>query len=453
MLNLAPFVRTLNGAPVAVLGLGRSGRTAVRALVAAGARVWAWDDAAKARESVGAAYVRDLAGVGACGALVLSPGVPLDHPVAMAARAAGVEVLGDIEILGRLGLAQKIVAITGTNGKSTTAALTAHIARACGADVALGGNIGAPVLDLDAPRDAFVLEVSSFQADLCTRFAPDAAALTNLEPDHLARHGSFAAYIAAKERLFRGPGLAVIGVDGAESAAFARRVAANRRVVPVSVERAVEGVWVRADGVLMDGGQEIAGLEPIATLKGRHNWQNAAVAAALVIHALDLPREGVARALETWGGLPHRQFLVRRVGNVAYVNDSKGTNLPATATALAAFDTIYWIAGGAAREVDLEPLVPYLPRVRHAFLMGASAPALAAFLERHGAPYTACETLAPAVSAAHAAAQEGGGPATVLFSPAYQSFDQFRDFEDRGEQFAALVRSLPAGPLAQNPRA
>lgn len=455
MIDVSPFVDTLPAGPVAVFGLARSGTATVGALRAAGAQVWAWDDGAGARAAVGAC-LRDLYSVdwaeAAC--LVLAPGVPPDHPVPSAARAAGCAVIGDLEVLHRCAHGRRTIGITGTNGKSTTTALTAHILRAAGRDVACGGNIGAPALGLEmpAPGGVFVLEVSSFQAELCPTFRPDAAALLNLEPDHLARHGDMASYVAAKERLLEGPGLAVIGADDPESRAVADRArkAGARDVLPISAEtQPAGGFWVTGEGGLVDGRAEpveVARLARAQALRGNHNHQNAAAAAALSIAGAGVEPGVVAGALESWGGLPHRQYLVRTIDGVGYLDDSKATNVAAAQRALAAFAPIYWIAGGQARKADLEPLVPYLESVRHVFLIGEAAPALAEFLDRNGVAHTDCRALGAAVAAAHAMAQENrgapGGAGVVLLAPAYQSFDQFASFEDRGEQFCALVSAL-----------
>jgi UDP-N-acetylmuramoylalanine--D-glutamate ligase len=289
-----------------------------------------------------------------------------------------------------------------------------------------------------------VLEVSSFQADLLDAWRPHAAALLNLAPDHIAHHGDFASYIAAKARLLQGPGLAVIGADDPESRAVAQTIR-DRRVVPISGTGPVPGgVYATPEGALMDarGGEpvQIADLAPIKALTGAHNWQNAAAAAALALSVEGVEPSALAAGLATWPGLPHRQFRVREIGPVAYINDSKATNVDAAARALASFADIYWIAGGAARDCDLGPLAPHLGAVRRAFLIGASAPALSAFLSAHGVGHEVSGTLGAAVAAAHATAQGAGG--TVVLAPSYQSFDQFTSFEDRGEQFCALVDRL-----------
>ncbi len=453
MIDLTPLTRTLAGRAVAVFGLARSGRAAVAALRAAGADVWAWDDAPAARADVPGELLQDLARADFAGVacLVLSPGVHPSHPVSTAARAAGAEVVCDIELLGRaLPPGRATIGITGTNGKSTVTALTAHLLRAAGVPVACGGNIGAPALGLDdpGPGGAVVLEVSSFQADLLDAWRPHAAALLNLAPDHIAHHGDFASYIAAKARLLQGPGLAVIGADDPESRAVAQTIR-DRRVVPISGTGPVPGgVYATPAGALLDarGGEpvQIADLAPIKALTGAHNWQNAAAAAALALSVPGVEPSALAAGLATWPGLPHRQFRVREIGPVAYINDSKATNVDAAARALASFADIYWIAGGAARDCDLGPLAPHLGAVRRAFLIGASAPALSAFLSAHGVAHEVSGTLAAAVAAAHATAQGAaqGAGGTVVLAPSYQSFDQFTSFEDRGEQFCALVDRL-----------
>ncbi len=432
MIDVSAFVKTLKGRPVAVYGLGLSNLSVIRALKAAGANVVAGDDDKVKREAAAALGAEtpddfpsgDFARF-AC--LVLAPGIPLTHnphPVVRKARAAGVEILCDIEILHRCRPRRVTVGITGTNGKSTTTALTAHILNHCGVPAVMGGNIGVPVLDLNLAPDngALVLELSSFQLDLCPTFAPRIAVHLNLTPDHLDRHGTFEAYEAAKLRLFRGEGEAVIGVDDEPSRQMARIVeeAGARTVYPISVNS------VPAD---------MPALPP--SLTGRHNLQNA-LAAWTVGHLLGCAPESMAAALRTFPGLNHRQFLVRTINGVAYINDSKATNADATAPALAAYGDIYWIVGGKAKAGGLNGLEIYKDRIRHAFLIGDAANDFADWMKRHGIPFTVSRTLENAV---HGAAQQARS-GTVLLSPACASYDQFKNFEERGDAFSALVRSL-----------
>ena len=449
------------GQTVAVLGLGKSGLSAARALAAGGAKVRAWDDDPKRREAAAAKglvledpYAMEWRGIAA---LVLSPGIPLHwpepHQVVTQARCGGATVIGDIELFAREKLPAPVVAITGTNGKSTTTALTAFVLRQAGRKAVEGGNLGTPVLDLPNPGadGAYALELSSYQIDLTQSLAADVAVLLNLSPDHIDRHGSLAGYIAAKERLFqmqRRDQLAVIGVDDADSRALFERLAAipGRRVLAVSATHPVKhGVYVQ-DGVLFDatGGAAKSVVDLKAgKLKGVHNWQNAAAAFAAAT-ALGCVPAVAAQALLVFPGLAHRIEDVGEVDGVRFYNDSKATNADAAARALACFDEVYWIAGGRPKEGGIASLAEYFPRIRHAFLIGEAAPAFAATL--HGkVQVTHSGTLGRAVADAfHLARAEHRGKPVVLLSPACASFDQFTNFEARGDQFRALASSLTA---------
>jgi UDP-N-acetylmuramoylalanine--D-glutamate ligase len=454
---------------VGVFGLARSGLASVASLVEGGAQVHAWDDkddARRAAENLGATVLpfadwpwEKLK------ALVLSPGVPLTHPkphaVVERAKAAQVEIIGDVEIFAReigadpaVGGRAPVIAITGTNGKSTTTALIGHILQASGFDAQVGGNIGKPVLELSPPgaRTIYVLEMSSYQIDLTPGLIPDVSVLANITPDHIDRHGSLESYAAVKARLLKQTsktGQIVIGVDDALTAAIFTRHASNGGppAVPVSVGKVLgRGVFV-VDGVLYDAqGQRAAKVMDLAAaahLPGAHNWQNAALAyAAAKPFAKDA--RAIAHAIADFPGLAHRMEDVGRSGKVRFVNDSKGTNAGATARALACYPDIFWIAGGKAKDGGIESLEAFFPRIRKAFLIGDAASAFAATLEGKVA-YEICGTLDAATRAAAEAAAQSSAPAPiVLLSPACASFDQFKDFEHRGDVFRALVAGLPA---------
>ena len=443
---------------VAVLGLGRSGLASAHALVRGGADVLCWDDGIAARAHAEDEGLR-LADLAECDfddirSLVLSPGIPLTfpapHPVVMRAAAAGAEIIGDIEILGREQKGATFVGITGTNGKSTTTALVGHILKAAGRTVEVGGNIGAPVLSLRPMAKeggAYVLEMSSYQLDLVHTLVFDVSALLNVSADHLDRHGGMGGYIEAKKRIFQRQGkghVAVIGMDDDACRAIFDdlKVADGLSVVPVSVSGAVDGGVYVEDGTLTDatagGAVSVLDLTTVATLPGRHNWQNAAVAYA-VVRALGLKADEAAAGIGTYPGLAHRQERIAATNGITYINDSKATNADAAARALQCYDAIYWIAGGRAKEGGISGLLPHLGGVRHAFLIGESADDFAAQLDGH-VPVTHAGTLEAAVRAAtDAATKDATAGAVVLLSPAAASFDQFRDFEDRGEAFRALV--------------
>ncbi|MGE0259118.1 MAG: UDP-N-acetylmuramoyl-L-alanine--D-glutamate ligase [Alphaproteobacteria bacterium] len=452
-------VEGFSGKRVMVLGLARSGREAARALREGGAEVLAWDDGAKARETAAAeTKLVDPASVdwGGVAALVVSPGVPLTfpepHPAVLRARAAGAEIVGDIELLGRARPEARYVGITGTNGKSTTTALIGHILAEAGKRVEVGGNLGPPALSL-APLGAdgtYVLEASSFQLDLIETLAFDVAVLLNITPDHLDRHGDMQGYIAAKTRIFARQGAgatAVVGIDDALCrdicGELRRRGAA--RVIPISVTQTAPGGVYAEGGWLIDATGErperVLDLAEAERLPGSHNAQNAAAAFAAT-RALGVGREVAAAAIRSFPGLAHRQELVGTIGGIRYINDSKATNADATEKALACYDAIYWIIGGLPKAGGIASLTPYFGRVRRAYLIGAATEEFAATLG-DTVPFTRCGELAAALAAAHADAQRDRVTgAVVLLSPACASYDQFPNFEVRGDRFRELVAEL-----------
>jgi UDP-N-acetylmuramoylalanine--D-glutamate ligase len=451
------------GDKVAVMGLARSGLAAAAALKAGGAEVLAWDDAVPKRDAARAAGIAltDLGQISFAGvrALVLSPGIPhtwpKPNPVAAAARAANVPIIGDIELLGRACPDATFVGITGTNGKSTTTALIAHILKAAGRVVQVGGNLGTPALTLArlGADGVYVLEMSSYQLELIDRLAFDVAVWLNLTPDHLDRHGGMAGYIAAKRRIFEhartGRAVsAIIGVDDAPSRAVADIISQQNawRLTRISVITQEKGGVSVVDGNLVDDrrgdAETVLNLTRLPRLPGRHNWQNVAAAYAAT-RDLGLAAQDIVAGIRSFPGLAHRQELIATIAGVRYVNDSKATNADATANALACYDDIYWIAGGIAKEGGIASLAPLFPRIRHAYLIGEAAPAFAATLG-DAVPHTRSHTLVAALDAARDQAAKDGRPEpVVLLSPACASFDQFRDFEARGDAFRELVKAIP----------
>lgn len=441
---------------IAVFGLGRSGRSAARALLAGGADVRAWDDDATQRDAARAQGV-PLADLGRGGwegvaALVLAPGVPLHfpkpHPVVALARAHGVPIIGDVELFLSNNPRGKIVGVTGTNGKSTTTALIGHVLRQAGREAAVGGNIGVPVLDLEAAGDAgvTVIEMSSYQLELTPSWRADVAVLLNITPDHLDRHGNMENYVAAKRHIFDAAKVAVVGTDDAHGRKiFSELAVRGRSVVAVSFEQPKPGAVSVWQGKLYADGDAIADFGAFTGLPGRHNGQNAAAAFA-ALRALGLDAAAIVKGLASFPGLAHRLERVGRLQGVDFVNDSKATNAAASAKALACFDRIYWIAGGRAKSDGLAGLDQYYSRIRHAFLIGEAAPSFAATLAGQ-VPCTHSGTLDLAVPAAFRQAQddnakENAAAAVVLLSPACASFDQFKDFEARGDRFRDLVAEL-----------
>ncbi|MFA4939587.1 Mur ligase family protein [Brevundimonas sp.] len=491
------------GRRVAVFGLGRSGITAARALQAGGAIPILWDDGVSGRMQAEAEgfTVEDLTTADWSGfaALVLSPGAPLTHPKPHwsvdKAREAGAPVIGDVELFARAIAAlpkdqrPRVVAITGTNGKSTTTALIGWVLKSAGLTVHVGGNIGIGVLALPAPTpDAvYVIEVSSYQLDLTTTFAPDVAILTNISPDHLDRHGGMEAYVAAKARIFAAqePGaVALVGVDESWGQGIASQL--SQSVITISTlpsplggeggsrSETDEGAagpetalassateppphpspsgspspprgegYVAQPGAVLKNGERIVDLTAARSLPGRHNAQNAAFAYATA-RALGVSHDAAVAGLLSFPGLAHRMEAVGRLGPVRFINDSKATNADAARQALSSYPRVFWIAGGVPKAGGIDDLADLFPRVTKAYLIGEAAEAFAATLA--DTPHVIAETLDAAVAAASADAASAGGDQIVLLSPACASFDQYPDFEARGEAFRAAVLALGAVP-------
>jgi UDP-N-acetylmuramoylalanine--D-glutamate ligase len=454
-------VTVFGGQSVAVFGLGGSGFVTAQALQAGGARVAVWDDNEHAREKARAAGLRieNLAGADfrTFAALVLSPGVPLTHPAphwtVVKAREARIEIIGDIELFCRerrkIAPGSRFVAITGTNGKSTTTALVAHLFSSFGFPVEVGGNIGTPILALNLPDKArvHVIECSSYQIDLSPSLDPSVGILLNITPDHLDRHGTMENYAAIKARLACAADLAVVGVDDAYTRAIAAGLrAAGRKTTLISAAgQAVE------HGVAFEGGrlyrhsagcvEEIADLSGVASLRGAHNGQNAAAAVA-ALGPLGLESARVAAGLASFPGLAHRLEEVGRRGKVLFVNDSKATNADAAEKALLSFRDIFWILGGRAKQGGIAPLRALFGRIVKAYLIGEASEDFARTIG-DAFPIEFCETLETAVPKAAADAQASAlqNP-VVLLSPACASFDQFPDFEKRGDRFRELARRV-----------
>jgi len=461
-------VRGFAGKTVAVFGLARTGLAAARALIAGEAKVALWDDNPKTRDAAAAEgfELTDLTTADWSGfaALMLSPGVPLTHPkphwTVDKAKAEGVEIVGDIELFARTVNAApehkrpKIVAITGTNGKSTTTALIGHICAEAGRDVRIGGNIGTGVLSLEDMHggSVYVLELSSYQLDLTSSLKADVTVILNISPDHLERHGDMEGYVAAKRRILMNQGkgdTAVIGIDDDWGGRICTEItAANRRtIVPISAHKAIgRGVYA-LDGLLYDATGErtaqVADLKRARSLPGRHNWQNAAAAYAAA-RGLGISVDQASKALLTFPGLAHRMETVAIVGKVRFVNDSKATNADAARQALSSYPKSYWIVGGQPKTGGIDDLADLFPRVIKAYLVGEASDAFAKTLKAK-APTVACGTIAAAAEAAFADAAATGKDAVVLLSPACASFDQFPDFEARGEAFRAAVQAIAAG--------
>ncbi len=440
----------LAGRRYAVVGLGRAGIAALRALTSMGAIVTGWDDAGYAREQAereGFLIADPTPDIGDLDALVLSPGIPhklpVPHRIAAAARVAGRPILTDAELLYQAvrgaGSRARFAGVTGTNGKSTTTALLAHILEIAGVPHAAGANLGPASLSLPLLPDSgvYVLEMSSYMLERLATLRFDAAAMLNLSPDHLDRHGDMAGYEAAKRQIFARQidgDAAIVGVDDPLSQAMQASLPGS---ISISGDHEAD-LWCDA-GTLRDA-RPIVDMRRAPSLPGRHNAQNAAAAAALAL-ALGIGRDEIAAGIRSFPGLAHRQELVATVDGVRFVNDSKATNADAAERALGCYDRVVWIAGGIAKEGGISSLAPYFSRVARALLIGRDAAGFAAVLARHDVPYAVVETLDRAVPAALRAAHETDA-GVVLLSPACASFDQFSGFEARGARFRELVGLL-----------
>ncbi|MFQ1699765.1 UDP-N-acetylmuramoyl-L-alanine--D-glutamate ligase [Loktanella agnita] len=454
------------GQTVAVLGLGRTGRAAAAALAAGGAQPVVWDDSVPARNTAEAEglILRDLTKTQSyedVAALIVSPGIPhlypAPHPAIAAAWDAGVPVDNDIGLFfqsfattewANFDTAPRVIAVTGSNGKSTTAALIHHILTENGRPAQLAGNIGRGVLDIDPAPDGgvVVLELSSYQTDLARALTPDVAVFTNFSPDHLDRHAGLGGYFAAKRRLFAegGPDRAIVGVDEAEGRYLANQLSEgpeDDRVIRISSgQKLTQGWTVFARKSFLSEyrkGRQVGtiDLRKIKGLPGGHNHQNACAAYA-ACRTLGLGPKGIAAAMESYPGLPHRSQIVAEKDGVLYVNDSKATNVDSAAKALQAFKKIRWICGGLQKEGGLEALLPHLDHVVKAYVIGREAEGFA--LQLTGAEAEICTTMEAAVMRAVAEAQAGE---VVLLAPAAASFDQYDNFEKRGDDFMARVQA------------
>ncbi len=455
---MAIAAKTFRGKRVGVFGLGRSGNATVDALMRGGAEVLAWDDApaAAARSEELGLPVVNLHEVdfSSLDSFVLSPGVPLTHPEphwsVRKALATGTEIIGDTEILAReiAGTSARLIGITGTNGKSTTTALTGHVLANAGLDVQVGGNIGTAALLLPPPQDStvYVIELSSYQIDLMPSLKPDVGILMNLSPDHLDRHGTMENYAAVKARMFAlqdAGDAAAIGIDDEWCARIAADAARQTDVVTFSVKGRKAAIMADASGLADSRDGVRISLASARALRGAHNAQNAC-AAYIAARRMGLNPEQIEQGFNTFPGLAHRMEEVGHTGRVVFINDSKATNADAAEKALSSFSRIYWIAGGQAKAGGIEPLAPLFGRIARSYLIGQDASQLAESLEGR-VPYEICGTMEAAVAAAARDAardQSAADEVAVLLSPACASFDQYPNFEVRGEDFRALVQQL-----------
>ncbi len=443
---------------VAVLGLGRSGKSVVRSLLNAGAQVFAWDDQEGARE---AAREQGIPLMNlhfleweAVDHLILSPGIPhhypAPHPVVARAQIAGLRPLSDIEILCQSQPQARYMGITGTNGKSTTTTLIGHILKKSGVSVEIGGNLGIPVMELNSLKEEgiYVLEVSSYQLEISPSLHFNLGILLNITPDHLERHGGIDGYIAAKRLIYRNAtaqDILVISVDDPFCLTIYETLKTSKKVklLPISICKVLEeGIYVK-EGVLYEKSRPVLNLKNFCRLRGQHNWQNIAAAYG-ALRSIGIEAETISQGIASFPGLAHRQQEVARYKNVTFVNDSKATNAEATAKAFACYQgsPLYCLLGGRPKEGGIINLKPYFSAIQHAFLYGEASSSFLLTLEGE-VPCTVCETLQEATEKAAKLAFEGPQQeGVVLLSPACASFDQFTDFEERGEAFCRYVQEL-----------
>ena len=450
-----------SGRTIALMGLGKSGLATARRLRDAGAKVLAWDDSEIARQNAADAGIpisnlmcENWAEIDY---LILSPGIPHTHPkphaAATAAKKAGKKIIGDIELMIRANNKARVVAITGTNGKSTTTALIGHILKSAGIETGIGGNLGTPALDLPSlnTNGVYVLELSSYQLELTPSLCPQVAILLNISPDHLERHGGLEGYINAKSLIFRNQSAddtTLIGIDEVIGKNLYDDVIASneQQAIPFSGYQQAQGGIFAVDRVLYDDRnhrkQPIVSLHGSNNLPGNHNVQNAAAAAGTAL-TLGLATNIIADSIHSFPGLAHRQQLAAIIDGVRYVNDSKATNVDAASRALQSYKKIYWIAGGLAKEGGLDGLLDKIGAVRHAFLIGEAEREFEKALSEK-IPVTCCGKMETAIYAAHKLShREGLSNAVVLLSPACASWDQYRSFEERGSEFCRLTAQLP----------
>lgn len=456
MLQWDQFKNSLDKKAIAVFGLGKSGLSVTKVLIENGIRTVAWDDNKEniARAKSMGAETQDLSkmDLSQFDYLILSPGIPYTfepHVVVENASKHQLKIIGDVELLHLLNHNIPTIGITGTNGKSTTTALLAHILKEAGKNIIVAGNIGVPVFDVHYTDDIdyLVLELSSYQLDLSPTFKPDYSVILNISADHLDRHGSMEAYVASKASILSGGGMGVICVDDDFTQVLFDKgfMEGQRKLTPVSVRHAIpEGYYVNNDRLMVNHlgeDSEIFSLDKFPTLKGKHNQQNIACASIVSLN-LNIQPDVIFRACESFSGLPHRQYFVGTKNQVTFINDSKATNMEAASKALSAYDNIFWISGGQAKEDGIQGVEVFKDKIVKAYLIGEAQNEFALFLKYLGIAFELCGDLKTAMKKSYAEAEDFGQDNVLLLSPACASWDQFTSFEDRGNQFTSLAKEI-----------
>lgn len=456
MLNWDNFKKNLQHGSIAVFGLGKSGLSTVKACVENDIKVSAWDDnidQRKIAQNLGAQEL-DLtnADLTLFDYLILAPGIHYTfepHPVVIQAQKNNLKIIGDVELLHTIGIPCKTIGITGTNGKSTTTALITHILNQNNKKAKMAGNIGIPVFDIDFERDIdfLILELSSYQLDLCPTFTPNYSMLLNITSDHLDRHGSMEAYVQSKAKILDGEGFSVVDIDDDFTQVLFDKnfLKGKRRCVPVSVRQEIpEGYFVRRSTLFHNTcgeSKEIGSLKELNTLKGIHNHQNILCSYVVAIE-IGLNSDAILSSLTSFSGLPHRQYLVKKEDNIVFINDSKATNAEATAKALSSYKDILWIVGGKPKKNGLQGLEIFKDNVIKTYLIGEATEEFSVWLETHGYLYEKCNDLKTATQKSYHEARHFDADAVILLSPACASWDQFSSFEERGDHFTKIIQDI-----------
>lgn len=456
MLNWKSFKEGLQHKHIAIFGLGKSGLSTAKSCIDNNIEVTVWDDnetSRKKAEEFGA-NISNLTqdDLSKFDYLVLAPGIPYTyepHAVVINAHKYNLQIIGDVELLHKIGIPCKTIGITGTNGKSTTTALMTHILNKNGKNTIMAGNIGIPVFDIDFTQayDFLVLELSSYQLDLCPTFRPDYSILLNISSDHLDRHGSMAEYIKSKSYILEGEGVAVIDIDDDFNQVLFDKnfIEGKRKYIPASVHYEIpEGFFVKNNNLYKNYHGEnylIGSLENLPTLRGVHNQQNI-LCCYIICHEIGLEDKKFFDSLITFSGLPHRQYLVTKKDNITFINDSKATNAEAASKALSSYDDIFWIIGGQAKKDGLQGLEIFKNKIIKTYVIGDATSRFSKWLEANNFTYEECDTVQKATKIAYKDASQFDQDAVILLSPACASLDQFSSFEERGKAFEQTVKEI-----------